>query len=66
MRDLVREPFIRLEQSRARATGGSGLGLAIVGNLVSRHGGRFPISYAPGGGARMIVDLPQFRADRAS
>jgi signal transduction histidine kinase len=64
MRELVREPFVRLEQSRARATGGSGLGLAIVSNLVARHAGRFTISDAPGGGARMIIDLPRFRADR--
>ena len=47
MRDMVREPFVRLEQSRARATGGSGLGLAIVSNLVARHAGRFTISDAP-------------------
>ena len=66
MRDMVREPFVRLEQSRARATGGSGLGLAIVSNLVTRHEGRFTISDAPGGGARVVVDLPQFRADRTS
>jgi signal transduction histidine kinase len=65
MRDMVREPFVRLEQSRARATGGSGLGLAIVSNLVARHTGRFTICDAPGGGARMIVDLPRFRADMA-
>jgi signal transduction histidine kinase len=65
MRDMVREPFVRLEQSRARATGGSGLGLAIVSNLVTRHEGRFTISDAPGGGACMIIDLPRFRADRA-
>ena len=66
MRDIVREPFVRLEQSRARATGGSGLGLAIVSNLVTRHEGRFTISDAPGGGARVVVDLPKFRADRTS
>ncbi|NJM33387.1 MAG: histidine kinase [Rhodomicrobium sp.] len=65
MRDMVCEPFVRLERSRARATGGSGLGLAIVSNLVARHEGLFTVSDAPGGGARMIIDLPQFRADRA-
>lgn len=65
MRDMVREPFVRLERSRARTTGGSGLGLAIVSNLVAQHEGRFTISDAPGGGARMTVDLPQFRADRS-
>ncbi|MDX2287308.1 MAG: ATP-binding protein [Hyphomicrobiaceae bacterium] len=65
MRDIVREPFVRLERSRARATGGSGLGLAIVSNLVGSHEGRFTISDAPGGGARMTIDLPQFSAERA-
>lgn len=64
MRDMVREPFVRLEQSRARATGGSGLGLAIVSNLVGRHDGRLTIGDAPGGGARVIVDLPRFQAER--
>ena len=63
MRDMVREPFLRLERSRARTTGGSGLGLAIVSNLVARHEGHFNVSDAPGGGARMSVDLPQFRAE---
>lgn len=65
MRDMVREPFVRLERSRARATGGSGLGLAIVSNLVAGHEGRFTITDAPSGGARMTVDLPQFRANRS-
>lgn len=63
MRDMVREPFVRLEQSRARATGGSGLGLAIVSNIVTRHEGRFEIHDAPGGGARIVVDLPRFRTE---
>lgn len=66
MRDIVREPFVRLEHSRARTTGGSGLGLAIVTNLVARHNGEFEIADAPGGGARIIVELPRFQADRAN
>jgi len=65
MREWVREPFVRLERSRARTTGGSGLGLAIVSNLVARHHGHFTIADAPGGGVRVTVELPQFRADRA-
>ncbi|MFM1814077.1 MAG: hypothetical protein RLZ98_772 [Pseudomonadota bacterium] len=64
MRDMVREPFVRLEHSRAKATGGSGLGLAIVSNLVARHDGQLTISDAPGSGCRMTIDLPRFRADR--
>ena len=66
MRGMVREAFVRLEQSRARVTGGSGLGLAIVSNLVARHVGRFTISVATGCGARMRIDLKRFRAQRAS
>lgn len=66
MRDIVREPFVRLERSRARSTGGTGLGLAIVSNLVAQHEGRFPISDALGGGARMIVELPRFQARRST
>lgn len=39
--DLTRvfEPFVRLEQSRSRATGGTGLGLYIVRNLMRRQHG---------------------------
>lgn len=57
-RELLLEPFTRLEASRARRTGGSGLGLAIVRNLVTAHGGALEIDDAPGGGARLIVQLP--------
>ena len=64
MRDMVQQPFVRLERSRARVTGGSGLGLAIVSNLVMQHDGWLTIEDAPGGGARIIVDLPQFRVER--
>lgn len=66
MRDMVREPFVRLERSRARSTGGTGLGLAIVSNLVARHEGRFSILDAPTSGARMIVELPRFQAHRST
>ncbi|MEM7778371.1 MAG: ATP-binding protein [Pseudomonadota bacterium] len=61
MRDMVCEPFVRLENSRARATGGSGLGLAIVANLVAQSEGRFEIADAPSGGARMIVEVNHFQ-----
>ncbi|WP_371740178.1 sensor histidine kinase [Bradyrhizobium sp. CCBAU 51765] len=33
-RDILLEPFVRLEQSRNRCTGGAGLGLAVVRSLV--------------------------------
>ena len=65
-RELVLEPFVRLEQSRSRATGGAGLGLAIARNVAEAHGGRLALESAPGGGARAIVTLPLFQADAGS
>ncbi|MGQ9365859.1 sensor histidine kinase [Azospirillum sp. A39] len=62
-RDLLCEPFVRLESSRARRTGGAGLGLAVARSLVEAHGGRLAIGDAPGGGARLAVTLPRFRPD---
>lgn len=59
-RDLLLEPFVRLEASRNRRTGGAGLGLAIVRNLVEAHGGSIAIDDAPSGGARFVVRLPLF------
>jgi signal transduction histidine kinase len=61
-RQAMLEPFNRLETSRNRATGGAGLGLAVVRSLVEAHGGTVDIAAAPGGGARVIVELPVFRA----
>jgi signal transduction histidine kinase len=59
-RELLLEPFVRLEASRNRQTGGAGLGLAIVRNLIEAHGGRVQIVDAPNGGARIRVTLPGF------
>jgi signal transduction histidine kinase len=65
-RELVLEPFVRLEQSRSRATGGAGLGLAIARNVAEAHGGRLTLDTAPTGGTRVVVTLPLFRADGAA
>lgn len=62
-RRQVLEPFVRLEASRARRTGGAGLGLAVARSLTEGHGGRIAILDAPGGGARVRVELPLFRPD---
>jgi signal transduction histidine kinase len=60
-REILLEPFVRLETSRNRRTGGAGLGLAIVRNLVEGHGGSIVISETPSGGARFTVRLPAFQ-----
>ena len=64
-RDLLLEPFVRLEPSRARQSGGAGLGLAIVRTLVEAHGGSVAIADAPQTGARLIVELPLFQKERS-
>jgi len=61
-RQAMLEPFNRLETSRNRATGGAGLGLAVARSLVEAHGGTIDIATAPAGGARVVVELPVFRA----
>lgn len=63
MRDLLFEPFFRIESSRSRHTGGAGLGLAVVRNLVEAHRGTIAISDAPTGGARFTINLPVFVAE---
>jgi signal transduction histidine kinase len=55
----VWEPFVRLE--RTPAVAGSGIGLAVVRELVVAHGGTCRVEEAPGGGTRVVVELPQGR-----
>jgi signal transduction histidine kinase len=55
----VFEPYVRLEESRARHTGGTGLGLAISKAIIEAHGGGIELSAAPGGGLRVTVRLPR-------
>ena len=57
-RRRVFERFVRLDESRDRASGGSGLGLAIVAEVVASHRGRVEVRDAPGGGTRVLVQLP--------
>jgi signal transduction histidine kinase len=58
--DRVRvfERFVRLDTSRARASGGSGLGLSIVQEIVKAHHGTVTLSAAAGGGTTATVILP--------
>jgi signal transduction histidine kinase len=60
-RARVMQPFVRMEGSRNRKTGGAGLGLAIAKAIVESHDGQLAIGEAPGGGARITVELPIFQ-----
>jgi two-component system phosphate regulon sensor histidine kinase PhoR len=57
-RRRVWEPYVRLNRSAESATGGSGIGLSVVRELVALHGGRTRAEGAPGGGARVVIELP--------
>ena len=58
-RAAVFDRFHRLDGGRSRDAGGAGLGLAIVQAIASAHGGRVWAEAAPGGGARLVLEIPQ-------
>jgi signal transduction histidine kinase len=57
-RRRVWDPYVRLNRSAESGTGGSGIGLSVVRELVALHGGRTRAEGSPGGGARVLVELP--------
>lgn len=65
-REHVWEPFRRLDRDANSSVAGSGIGLSVVRRLAAAHGGRTLAAQAPGGGARMIVDLPRVVAPPAA
>lgn len=53
-------PFLRLDDSRTRASGGHGLGLSIVRRIIYWHGGRAQIGHSDTlGGARFSLVWPR-------
>jgi two-component system sensor histidine kinase RstB len=57
--EKVYAPFMRLDDSRTRASGGHGLGLSIVRRISYWHGGRSQIGHSELGGARFSVAWPR-------
>jgi signal transduction histidine kinase len=57
-RRRVWDPYVRLNRQGESGTGGSGIGLSVVRELVALHGGRTRAEGSPGGGARVLVELP--------
>ena len=59
LREHVFEPFVRLDNSRARITGGHGLGLAIVASIIKAHHGRATVKRSAWDGAAFILQWPK-------
>ncbi len=64
--EKVFTPFLRLDDSRTRASGGHGLGLSIVRRIIYWHGGRSQLGHSDLGGARFSLLWPRRRADQAA
>jgi len=62
-REMIFEPFSRLDSARARDHGGAGLGLHLCQQIARAHGGSVRAEDRPGGkkGARIVVTLPTVR-----
>jgi signal transduction histidine kinase len=60
-REMIFEPFSRLDSARARDRGGAGLGLHLCQQIARAHGGEIRAEDRPGGrqGARIVVVLPK-------
>lgn len=54
LKDRVFEPFFTTKPIGQ----GTGLGLSIAYSIVQKHGGRLEVEDAPGGGTRMIMQVP--------
>lgn len=62
LRDRVFEPFFTTKPGGR----GTGLGLSIAYSIVQKHGGRLEVEDAPGGGTRMVMQVPIEKARSAA
>jgi two-component system osmolarity sensor histidine kinase EnvZ len=58
-REIVFQPFFRLDPARNSETGGVGLGLSIVRDAIHHHGGTIQLLQSPLGGLRIYITLPR-------
>ncbi|MDQ6886145.1 MAG: HAMP domain-containing histidine kinase [Gemmatimonadota bacterium] len=65
-RDRVWASFYRLPMHAASAVAGSGIGLYVVRELARLHDGIVWVESAPGGGCRVIIELPRAMPDDAA
>ncbi len=59
LREVVFEPFYRVESSRNRNSGGVGIGMTIAREAARRMGGELRLEQTPGGGLTAVLDLPR-------
>ncbi|MES9813120.1 MAG: ATP-binding protein [Candidatus Thiodiazotropha sp.] len=57
-RELIFEPFTRLDPSRSRESGGIGLGLSITKSICTNHHGTITVGESPLGGAEFRIRIP--------
>lgn len=57
MRDLIFEPFFRVDKSRSRQMGGAGLGLSIVRSIIDQHNGEITVTERKSGGSIFRIVL---------
>lgn len=58
MKELIFEPFFRVDKSRSRSMGGAGLGLTLVKNIVEKHQGTIQVNETITGGSCFEIFLP--------
>lgn len=57
MREMIFEPFFRVDKSRSRKMGGAGLGLSTVKSIIDKHHGEISVSENVKGGSIFRIVL---------